>query len=34
MIPTWPRASLTRFHQMVFQDCSGRGNPEELFDES
>ena len=25
IIPTWPRVSLPWFHQIVFQDCSGKG---------
>ena len=24
IIPTWPRASLPRFHQTALQDCSGQ----------
>ena len=31
IIPTWATASLTRFHQTVFQDCLGRSNPEKPF---
>ena len=34
IIPTWPRASLPRFHQTALQDHAGQYDPEELFGET
>ena len=31
IIPTWPRASLPKFHQMALQDRTDQSNLEEPF---
>ena len=30
IIPSWPRVSLPRFHQMVLQDCTGEVDEDKI----
>ena len=34
IIPTWPRASVSRFHPMALQNRTGQCDPEKLFGET
>ena len=31
IIPTWPRVSLPRFHQMALQDCTGEVGEDKIY---